>query len=252
MNAVPQHPRRVLALGVAIAIGLLALLPSSWAEAQTGTAGAPPPPVTVVPTTVALTAGSTETTTVGLNPGSTSSISLPPGSIPAGVTQLTVAALPPETLEDNPPPAGNFVAASFTIDLGSETPLDEPATISFELTPEQIAALEEGATPNALFFDTATGTWSEGGSTCTPPSTPVWNPPTLSVEVCHFSDWIVVGQQSDDVAEAPPATAPSPANTGMGADDSGATDPLVIALGAVALAGALGLGGRYAVRRRAA
>jgi hypothetical protein len=170
------------------------------------------------------------------------------------VTELTVTELDPETLEDNPPPAGNFVAASFTIDIGSETPLDEPATISFELTPEQIAALEDGSTPNLLFFDTETGTWSEGGSTCTPPSTPVWNPPTLSVEVCHFSDWIVVGQLGADATDAPPATTPSPANTGMGASgtESGATNTVAIILGAVALAGVVGAGGRYAMGRRSA
>jgi hypothetical protein len=54
---------------------------------------------------------------------------------------------------------------------------------------------------------------------------------------------------ADEIAGGP--AAPVPADTGMGAE-SGATDTVAIVLGVVALGGILGLGGRYALRRRSA
>ena len=46
---------------------------------------------------------------------------------------------------------------------------------------------------------------------------------------------------------------PSPADTGMGVtEESGATNPLAIALGVLALAGIAGAGARFAIGRRSA
>ncbi len=251
MNAVSHHPGRIVAIGVVVAVALIALLPTSWAQAQTNTGGTPPP---VVVTATSTTVSATATTTVTLAAGS--SLVIPPGALPPDTT-LTLAPLdldtlppPPESISDTGAPI--FIAAAFTIDLSvGDVTLDEPATFSFTLTEDQIAALG-GATPEMLFFDTTTNSWAPGGSTCTPPTSSTWNPATgtLSISVCHFSDWIVVGEQRADV-DPGQVTTPSPADTGMGAaTESGATDTMAIVLGLVALAGIVGVGTRFALARR--
>lgn len=256
MNAISNHPGRVVAIGVVVAVALMALLPGSWVSAQT--TGGTPTTVTVTPTTVTVDTTATVTTTVPLAAGS--SLNIPPGAdIPPGTT-LTLEPLDPLILLNNPPPtsvsdtgAPVFVAAAFSIDLSSDVTFtaDNPASFTFTLTPEQIAALD-GATPEVLFFDAASGTWLDGGATCTPPTSPTWNPTTgeLTIAVCHFSDWIVVGEQRADV-DPGQVTTPSPADTGMGTGtESGATDTMAIVLGLVALAGILGVGTRLALARR--
>lgn len=262
MNAISHHPGRVVAVGVLVAVALMALLPGSWVSAQTTTAGTPTQ-VTVTATTV--TVNPTATTTVTLAQGS--GLTIPPGALPPGAT-LNLQPLNPQTLLSNPPPttvpgsgpgtgAPVFVAAAFSIEVenlpvGADGTLLEPATFSFTLTPEQIAALD-GATPAALFLDSS-GNWVSGGDTCTPPAASSWDPATgvLSVSVCHFSEWIVLGEQRADV-DPGQVTTPSPADTGMGAaTESGATDTMAIVLGLVALAGILGVGSRFALARRRA
>lgn len=304
MNAVIHHPRRALALGVAIAIALLALLPGSWAEAQTGTAGSPTPltcsdgfaltgdvcvrtvtndPVTVTgvsngtgevvigdsddPITVTIPAGYpagatfeavTETTTTVTSDGTTSTVSKvvsltctgnctqQPVKVSVSLSLLIaddLTALQIDALRvDMCAALGltgtcqiNFVRAT----VASTTMRLDPGVgqhlISFGVSDSS----ESGAAPQQTGPDTIEATLLPGGflEADLPPG-----------------DWGIqaVAIEAPATAGAPGPAAPSPANTGMGGDDSGATNPLAIALGAAALAGVAGLGGRYAVRRRPA
>jgi len=304
MNAATHHPRRALALGVAIAIALLALLPGSWGDALAQTAGAPSPTpltcsagftltgnscvrtVTNDPVTVTGVTGGQEVT-IG-EPGSEVTVTIPAG-YPAGATftaetkttttitsdgtTSTISEVVSLTCTGNctQQPVTFTVSLSFilTVDLtGAETAdlraqlcselglttancqinfIRSSASSTMRLDPgvgQQLISFgvsdssESGAAPQQTGPDTIEATLLAGGflEADLPPG-----------------DWGIqaVAIENPPTVGAPGPAAPSPANTGMGGDNSGATNPLAIALGAAALAGIAGLGGRYAVRRRA-
>lgn len=257
MNTAIQHPGRVVAIGVAITIALLALLPGSWGNALAQTAGVPT--TTATPTSTAVVAGASAT----VAPAPNKTIRIPAGAIGENATitsqpivdndsgsDIAVAEVfasinvpTPEDVE-----SGDAVVISvFSLDAldanGDEITFDEPVEMDFELSPEVLAAAGGDASNVSLqFYDEDAGTWTS--VECTGSGS------TLTCSLPHFSIWsLTVLTQAPGQAPGQAAT-PSPANTGMGTAESGATDTLAILLGAAALAGIVGVGGRYALRHR--
>ena len=261
MNAVIHHPGRALALGLAITIALLALLPGSWGDALAQTAGAPT--TTATPTSTSVAAGAAAT----VAPAPNKTIRIPAGAINEAATitsqpildndsgqAIAVAEVfasinvpTPDEVEDG----GSVVISVFSLDAldadGNEVTFDEPVEMDFEISPEVLAAAGGDASNVVLqFFDEDSGEWTP--VSCTGSGT------TVTCSLPHFSIWALTVRTQAAGQAGTPATTPSPANTGMGdaGTDSGATNTVAILLGAVALAGVVGVGGRFAVRRRSA
>jgi|GEM_PF-4578522 len=268
MNALTHHPRRALALGVALAIALLALLPGTWGTALGQTAGAPTPSPTTV--TVPVTPGATTTAPLTGSNAGTKTVTVPAGAFTQAVEVRNELRTFQQTVSDglvingvrySPPvviTSAEVVQVSTVVlevfDLAAltagneEVQPGEPVTLSFELSAETLAAA--GGNPNNVrlaFYDEDSDSWQD--VTCAVVGT------ALECTLPHFSLWALYAvQEQAPSQEGTPATTPSPANTGMGASgtDSGATNTVAIILGAVALAGVLGAGGRYAMGRRSA
>lgn len=266
MNAVIQHPRRALALGVAIALALLALLPGSWGDALAQTAGQPTPSPTTV--TVPVTPGATTTAPLGGSSAGTKTVTVPAGAFTqavevrtevrtfqrtviqgftlAGVTYPPIVSTGAEVVDVSTVVLEVFDLAALTAG-NEEVQPGEPVTLSFELSAETLAAAN--GDPNNVrlaFYDEDAERWED--VTCAVVGT------ALECTLPHFSLWALYAvQEQAPSQEGTPATTPSPANTGMGdSSESAATNTVGIALGAIALAGILGAGGRYAMGRRSA
>ena len=116
MNAISHHPGRVAAIGVVIAVALMALLPGSWVSAQS-TAGTPTPltscaadftltdagtcvkTVTNTPQTFTVQTSGQTTTLGGLANGGTVEVVIPP-TYPAGA-QLAIQTTSTITVDGN-------------------------------------------------------------------------------------------------------------------------------------------------------
>lgn len=259
MNTALHHPGRVIAIGVAISIALLALLPGSWGDALAQTAGQPTTTATATSTVVSV---DTEAT-VATAPNKV--ITIPAGALsedatiisqpildndsgePVAVAEVfaSVNVPTPEEVED-----GSAVVVSvFSLDaLGAdneEVTFDEPVQMTFELSPEILTAAGGDANNVVLqFFDEDTGNWTAvecSGS---------GNSVTCSLP--HFSVWaLVVRTQTAATSDPEQAVTPAPANTGMGSTGTGASDSTAILLGLLASAGLAGAGAKFALGRRA-
>lgn len=257
MNAAIHHPGRVIAIGVAVAIAIMALLPGSWASAQTvTTTSTPVPTVSIQPTVVTVPPNASAT----VQAGASTTLRVPAGSLSEGATitvgvaiQTGGAPISAQSFTDlgvPPPPAatGNGVVLSvFNLDAitsgGTEATINEPVEIDFELTAEQLAAAGGDANNVELqFLDTTVTPAAWTSVSCSGSGT------TVTCTLPHFSLWALAIRE---VADPGQVATPSPADTGMGATaESGATNTMAIALGVVALAGILGAGAKFAMGRR--
>ncbi len=267
MNRMTLSRGKIVALGTALALALLALAPGTWAPALAQTAGAPTPtpdPVVIPPQTFTMQGGASV-----FEAGPSVTLSVPGGAFQAGTTVEIASVVVPENLRDRdvlegdlavrgitslPPAAeeGGFVLSVFNLtaqDGGSEVSPNEPVTMSFELTPEQLAAA--GGDPNnaGLQFWDAQATppaWVQ--VECTGSGT------TVTCTLPHFSTWALTLQAptaGGDDQGAPVTPAPADTGTGLVGTEGGSNAPtvgLLLGLAAV-LAAAGGLGARFAVKR---
>jgi hypothetical protein len=246
---------KFIASGAAITVALLALLPGAWGSALAQTAGAPTPtpaPV-IIPAQTFTLSGSEEAV---LQPAPSVAIVVPPGALPAGTT-LSVASVDtsPENVDvlrndlaslgiTSLPPAaddGGLVLSVFNLEAalgGNAVAVDQPVSMTFDLTPEQLAAAGGDANNATLQF------WD------TQASPPAWTPvecsgagTSVTCTLPHFSLWALT-------IAAPTASVvvPAPAPTGVGAAGSERSHATLLLTGAVALIGLAGLGARYAAR----
>lgn len=262
---------KVIAFAVAIAVALLALVPGAWGPALAQTAGTPTPSPTATATATTVPAGASATVVAAPN----KTVSIPAGAVPV---EATVTFQPAADVESDPTSAasqtvvasallaldvpipaevqsgGGVIASVFVLEAldadGNEISFDEPVTMTFDLTPEILAAAGGDANNVVLqFFDEDTGQWTP--VSCTGSGT------TLTCELPHFSVWALVIQTGDDAAPpqegtatATPATTPGPAATGSGVfgSEDGSNMGLLLA-GIVAVVVLGGAGARLAVRR---
>ncbi|MGE3961606.1 MAG: hypothetical protein AB7F65_08005 [Dehalococcoidia bacterium] len=121
---------------------------------------------------------------------------------------------------------------------GSSGQIAQPIEMTWEFTPDVLlAAGGDFANLLMITYDPDTETWSQVKQVSHTAT-------SATFEVPHFSLWAFAYR-----AAAP--AVPTPADTGMGAaEETGATNPLAIALGAAALLGIAGLGARFAIARR--
>lgn len=264
MNRTTSPPTgRIVAFGAAVAVTLLALLPGAWSAAVAQTAGTPTPTATATATTTTVAAGASAT----IQAGDDLQINIPAGatselvevtfqpvldetddptspSAQAAVAQALIALGVPSPSDVN---SGDAVIASLflleAVDAdGNDVTFDEPVILTFDLTPEILAAAGGNANNVVLrFFDEATQEW-----TAVPCSA---SGSTLTCELMHFSVWALL-IQDEAPAQATP-TAPAPADTGTGIIEggSGSTDGVLLLVAVLGLAGVAGLGARFAVRR---
>jgi hypothetical protein len=281
-----QHRGRLIALGAALAVTLIAIAPGAWdTTAQAQTAGpapaggtdtdAPPPPVTVE-----------------ITPGATRVANLTPGTritVPAGAfsESVQIRKQPVLTLSDGQLTSdqalarlqslgqslgvtdisdfvergdGLFVGLAdrdalvlevFSLDalVGDSTAQPgEPVQLEFEVTPEMLAAA--GGRPDRIrlaFKNEAEGRLQN--VVCAVNS--AVTPNTVVCSLPNFSLWVLYVALDEAPEEA--AAVPVPANTGLGGTDSaGSGFPsagLLAALGAFAAIAVLGV--RTAIRRAA-
>ena len=278
--------RRLIATSVALALVAVALLPGTWRSALAQTAGTPqpPPPATVSVTVVVNNTVETIVTT----PGGLASLSIPPGSqitsisldvvtSPAATSATADAALAAVIdfidssgltgtasgtevgylfeIDFNPGQAANFMTSqpmvmngiTFTqlggtvFQAGSVLP--EPGVATLNVLPETLAQV--GGDLSRLFVvfvDPTAGVTEEVTMLPSP------GPGVIAFEFTKEGSYAIMVRP---IAGAP--AAPSPADTGMGVtQESGATNPLAIALGVAALLGIAGIGARFAMGRRSA
>ncbi len=123
---------------------------------------------------------------------------------------------------------------------GSSGQIQKPIEMTWDFTPDVLrAAGGDFANLLMITYDPDTETWTQVKQVSHTDT-------SATFEVPHFSTWAFAYR-----AAAP--AAPSPADTGMGVtEDSGATNPLAIALGVFALVAVAGLGARVAMGRRSA
>lgn len=286
MKAAIHHPGKTVAIGIAIAVALVALLPGAWGTALAATAGDPDPAPSPTspapsPTTGTTTAPSPTTVTVGVTPGQTTTASLGEStagsktvSVPAGAfTQnveirteirefvrqiagpiiinhpitgeplITVPAV--EVTDVDLVDVSTVVLEVFDLDAltagGESVQPGEPVTLSFELTPETLAAA--GGNPDNVrlaFFDEDADRWQD--VSCNASGT------TLSCTLPHFSLWALYAVT--EAPAGPPAAVPVPADTGMGTTTSeGGSAALMLIGGVMAIAAVTGIGARFATRR---
>jgi hypothetical protein len=281
MNALSHHPGRVVAIGVMIAVALMSLLPTSWADAQTGTAGTPIPTLGPFPTprpfpaqtplatpvapTVTLVnevvggvsttqATRVSTTGVGVSSDDTIAVDVPAGAMPAGASVSVGVITNSEDLQRQaPPPRGVGlvlplqITATRTDGSGITENFNEPVQISVDIP-------DIGVSGNLTMAFWNGTQWIQVNTVAT--VNPATGRVTLTATVDHFTIFavFVVDPEAVDDGAGTDATdgtptAPTPADTGMGTE-SGATDTMAIVLGLVALAGILGVGTRLALARR--
>jgi len=260
MNAAIHHPGRVVAIGVAVAIALLALMPGTWGAALAQTAGTPSAGTTATPTATTVPAGESAT----IQAASDKTITIPAGALSEDATLTSQPIFDNETADeiataaifaslDIPTPdevedGAAVVISIFQLDAtdadGNDIAFDEPVEMTFELTPEVLAAAGGDANNVVLqFFDEDTNQWT--AVSCSGSGT------TLTCQLPHFSVWALTVRTQQETGPGQAAT-PAPADTGMGAtSDTGATNVTAIVLGIVALAGIAGVGSRLVLRRRA-
>ncbi len=287
MNVALNHPRRLVVLGVALALVVAALLPGTWRSALAQTAGTPPPPP---PATVSVTVVvNNQVETIVTTPGGLASLSIPPGS------QITSIALDVVT-SPGASSATADAALAAVIDFidsagltGSASGTEVGYLFEIDFNPSQAANFmtSQPMVMNGITFTQLGGTVFQAGSVLPEPGVATLNvlPETLAQVGGDLSRIFVVFVDPDagvteevtmlpspgagqvafeftkegsyavmirQIAVDAPA-APSPAETGMGAaEESGAKNPLAIALGAAALLGIAGLGARVAMGRRSA
>ncbi|MCA9846823.1 MAG: hypothetical protein KC458_02015 [Dehalococcoidia bacterium] len=270
MNVAIHHPRSIIAIGVAVALALLALLPGTWGTALAQTAGTPTATITIVNPGAQSTATvvGTATATVGnSNNDGGASVSVPAGSMPSGST-VTVT---------SPPAFAGFVRVGTGANKGIVT---VPVVMNLEATDGDGNEVTSFTEPVTVRVNVPDSLWAQVlrlSGTANPvvkvqninPSTGV----TTTIECTlvdsatgvvdcalpHFSEWSMEIEFDTapgvDVVEefGGSGVVPSPADTGMGVtEESGATNPLAIALGVLALAGIAGAGARFAIGRRSA
>jgi len=134
------------------------------------------------------------TITVVEEPGVTTTVQAPAGSVTESVT-LLYTTRPAET-----PPAGwGYAGRAFALDAyrGGERlsgfAFQKGVTVTMTYTDADVAGLEE----DSLVLDYRDGdTWQDAAGTCTPPSTYRREPDRnrLSVAVCHLSDFALFGR----------------------------------------------------------
>ncbi len=267
MNRMTLSRGKITAVAAALAVALLALAPGAWSPALAQTAGAPTPtpnPVVIPPQTFTMQGGLAS----AFEAGPSVTLNVPAGAFQAGTTVEIASVVVPENLLNRsvleadlgirgitslPPAAeeGGFVLSVFNLTAqagGSEVSPDEPVTMSFELTPEQLAAA--GGDPNnaGLQFWDAQATppaWVQ--VECTGSGT------TVTCTLPHFSTWALTLQApaaGGDDQGAPVTPAPADTGTGLVGTEGGAGSNLGLLLGlAAVLAAAGGLGARFAVKR---
>lgn len=302
MTALTHHPRRALALGVAIAIALLALLPGTWSGALAQTAGTPPAftcsaGFTLSGDSCVRTVTNDLVTVTGVSDGTGEvvigdsddpiSVTIPAG-YPAGATFAAVTETTTTIASDGTTSTiskvvsltctGNCTEQPVTMRISlnfvstqslsglTVSQLRDDVCESFGLTGDCLINFIRSVTSTTMRLDPGVGqqliSFGVSDSSETGAAPQQTGPDTIEATLLPGGfleadlppgDW---GLQAVAIEGATPTgggpAAPSPANTGMGGEDSGATNPLAIALGAAALAGAVGLGGCYVARRRSA
>jgi len=253
MQNISLNRGKVIAFSAAIALGLLALLPGTWGSALAQTSGTPSatPDTVTIPTTEFVFDGGDAAPSFEVTP--TISLQIPAGALPDGTT-ITVG-----SVDTNPadlgllasdlagigitslPPAaedGGFVLSVFNIDAltgDEEAFVDGPVTMTFDLTPEQLAAAGGDANNAKLqFWDTEATPAGWTQVTCSGSGS------TVTCTLPHFSTWALTIEvaDADGVGEVP---APADTGTGLTGDAGGSNVAwLVAALAAVAVVGGAG------------
>ncbi|MGE3961607.1 MAG: hypothetical protein AB7F65_08010 [Dehalococcoidia bacterium] len=277
------HPRRFAILGVALALVAVALMPGTWRSALAQTAGPPPPPPATVSVTVII---NNTVETIVTTPGGLASLTIPPGSQITSIALdvITSPAATGATADAALSAVIDFIDASGL--TGTATGTEVGYLFEIDFNPGQAANFmtSQPMVMNGITFTQLGGTVFQAGSVLPEPGVATLNvlPETLAQVGGDLSRLFVVfvdpvagvseevtmlpspgaGQLSFEftkegsyavlvrpIAGAPEA--PAPAETGMGAaEETGATNPLAIALGAAALLGIAGLGARFAMGRR--
>lgn len=281
MNRMTFSTGKVVALGVAIAVALLAMAPGKWVSAQEGYGGqttATPtatPLITVIENPgaqeVSTTVSGTDTATVGSNADGSVSLSIPAASMPGGST-VTVTQ-PPFIHGESLLEGGGTVEIRLTAYMNLEavdsngdpiTEFDEPVTLRVNIADTAWAIAKQYGSPTVKVRNRNQGTGEVTTVTCDVIDAEAG---IVECELPHFSEWDVLiafsVPEGTDLADLTPGSTidgdgggevtPRPADTGAGVFDAtpaeGGSNMGVLLGAAAALAVAGGLGARFAARR---